>query len=64
MPSNKLIDDLYRQVLDRKVANIQSTDAAIVATSCPVCIIHLSYGVRKHGLHTHVCHLSEIVDGT
>lgn len=56
--------DLYRQVLDRKVANIQSTGADIVATSCPACIIHLSYGVRKHGVHTRVCHLSEIVNGT
>jgi glycolate oxidase iron-sulfur subunit len=55
--------DLYRQVLDRKVANIQSTGADIVATSCPACIIHLSYGVRKHGLQTRVCHLSEIVTG-
>ena len=56
--------DLYRQVLDRKVANIQSTGADIVATSCPACIIHLSYGIRKHGLDTRVCHLSEIVSAT
>jgi glycolate oxidase iron-sulfur subunit len=56
--------DLYRQVLDRKVANIRSTGADIVATSCPACIIHLSYGLRKHGLPTRVYHLSEIVTGT
>ena len=52
--------DLYRQVLDRKIANLKTTGADVLATSCPACIIHLSYGVRKHGLTTRVCHLSEI----
>ena len=53
--------DRYRQVLDRKIANIRSTGADIVATSCPACMIHLSYGLRKHGLPTRVRHLSEMV---
>jgi len=55
--------DLYRQVLDRKIANLKSTEADIIATSCPACIIHLSYGVRKHGLATRVCHISELANG-
>ena len=55
--------DLYRQVLDRKIGNVKATGADIIATSCPACIIHLSYGVRKHGLTTRVCHISEIVNG-
>ena len=54
--------DLYRQVLDRKIANVESTGADLIATSCPACIIHLSYGVRKRGLRTRVCHISEIVN--
>lgn len=53
--------DLSQQVLDRKMENIKATDADIVATSCPACIIQLSYGVRKHGLKTKVCHISELV---
>ena len=55
--------DLYRQVLDRKIANLKATGADIIATSCPACIIHLSYGVRRHGLKTCVCHISEIISG-
>jgi len=55
--------DLYRQVLDRKIANLKATGADIIATSCPACIIHLSYGVRRHNLRTRVCHISEIVNG-
>jgi glycolate oxidase iron-sulfur subunit len=55
--------DLYRRVLDRKIANLKTTGADIIATSCPACIIHISYGVRKHGLTTRVCHISQIVTG-
>jgi len=53
--------DLYSRVLDRKIANVNSTGADVVATSCPACVLHLSYGVRKHGLKTRVCHISEII---
>jgi glycolate oxidase iron-sulfur subunit len=52
---------LSRRVLDRKIANIAKTGAQIVATSCPACMIHLSYGIRKHGLDVQVKHISEIV---
>ncbi len=53
--------DLSRQVLDRKMENVKKTGADLLATSCPACIIHLSYGIRKHGLNTRVIHLSELV---
>ncbi|MCP4689133.1 MAG: (Fe-S)-binding protein, partial [Desulfobacterales bacterium] len=53
--------DLSRQVLDRKMENVKKTGADLLVTSCPACIIHLSYGVRKHGLKTRVCHISELV---
>ncbi len=52
---------LSRRVLDRKIANVAKTGAQVVATSCPACMIHLSYGIRKHGLDVHVKHISEIV---
>jgi len=32
-----------------------------LVTSCPACIIHLSYGVRKRGLPVRVCHISELL---
>jgi glycolate oxidase iron-sulfur subunit len=55
--------DLSRKVLDRKIENLKGTRADVLATSCPACIIHLSYGVRKHGLNTTVCHISQVVNG-
>jgi glycolate oxidase iron-sulfur subunit len=52
---------LSQQVLDRKMENLKRTGADLLVTSCPACIMHLSYGVRKHGLSTRVCHISELI---
>jgi glycolate oxidase iron-sulfur subunit len=41
--------------------NLKKTGADLLVTSCPACIMHLSYGVRKHGLSTRVCHISELI---
>ena len=51
---------LSQKVLDRKMANFKKTNADILVTSCPACIIHLSYGMRRHGLTAKVCHISEM----
>lgn len=53
--------DLSLKVLDRKIDNIKKTGADIVVTSCPACIIHLSYGMRRQGLAMKVRHISEVV---
>jgi glycolate oxidase iron-sulfur subunit len=53
--------ELSQQVLDRKMDHLKKTGADLLVTSCPACIMHLSYGVRKHGLSTKVCHISELV---
>ncbi len=53
--------DLSRKVLDRKIDNLQSTGANLLVTSCPACIIHLTYGIRQRGLPVRVCHLSELL---
>jgi glycolate oxidase iron-sulfur subunit len=53
--------DLSRKVLDRKMNNVKETGAQLLVTSCPACIIQLSYGVRKHGLNIEVCHISELI---
>ena len=53
--------DLSRQVLDRKIDNVQRTGANLLVTSCPACIIHLSYGIRQRGLPVRVCHISELL---
>jgi glycolate oxidase iron-sulfur subunit len=52
---------LSRKVLDRKMDNLKKTRADVLVTSCPACVIQLSFGVRRHGLNTRVCHISELV---
>ncbi len=53
--------NLSRKVLDRKMDNLKKTEADVLATSCPACMIQLSYGIRKHGLKTKVCHICELM---
>jgi glycolate oxidase iron-sulfur subunit len=53
--------ELARKVLDRKIDNVEQTGANLLVTSCPACIIHLSYGVRQRGLPVRVCHISELI---
>jgi glycolate oxidase iron-sulfur subunit len=55
--------DLSQRVLDRKMENLKKTDADLLVTSCPACMIQLSYGIRRHGLKTKVCHISQVVAG-
>jgi len=53
--------DLAMRVLDRKMENLKKTKAEVLVTTCPACIIQLSYGVRRHGLNVAVKHLTEVV---
>jgi glycolate oxidase iron-sulfur subunit len=53
--------DLAMQVLDRKMENLKKTAADVLVTTCPACIIQLSYGVRRHGLRVAVKHLTEVL---
>lgn len=49
-------------VLDRKMANVEKTGAAILATECPACLMHLAHGARRKGLSVQVRHLSQLLD--
>ena len=53
--------EIAMKVLERKIDNVQKTEASVLVTSCPACIIQLSYGVRTRKLPVQVCHLSELV---
>ncbi|MFV2069161.1 MAG: (Fe-S)-binding protein [Pirellulales bacterium] len=53
--------DISRTVLDRKMDHLERTGANLLVTSCPACIIQLSYGVRKRHLPVRVCHISEVL---
>ena len=49
-------------ILDRKMGNVEKTGADTLATECPACMMHLSYGARKKGLPIQVRHVSQILD--
>jgi glycolate oxidase iron-sulfur subunit len=53
--------DLSRKVLERKIDNVVKTGADTLVTSCPACIIHLSYGLRLRRLPVRVLHISEAI---
>ena len=53
--------ELSKSVLDRKMANVERTQADTLVTSCPACMIQLAYGVRKHGLNLQVRHISQVL---
>jgi len=53
--------DLAMQVLDRKMENLKKTAADVLVTTCPACMIQLSYGVRRHGINVQVKHLTEVL---
>ena len=52
--------DLSLEVLDRKLDNVQRTGANLLVTSCPACLIHLSFGIHRRGLPVRVCHIAEL----
>jgi len=53
--------ELSRQILDRKMGHVASTHADVLVTSCPACVIQLSYGVRRAGLDMRVRHLCQVL---
>jgi glycolate oxidase iron-sulfur subunit len=52
--------ELSVAVLERKVQNIESSDADAVATTCPACMMQIRAGVTRARLKVRVKHLSEI----
>lgn len=55
---------LAQRILDRKIDNVERTGAEALVTSCPSCILHLSYGVRRRGLPVKVLHLAQVVENS
>ena len=52
---------MSRQVLARKIDRIAETQAEVIATACPACIIQISYGVRERGWQRPVRHVIELL---
>lgn len=57
--------DMAMKVLDRKMGNIEKTDADLLLSANPGCLLQLNFGVLERGLNMEVKHVVEILsDGT
>jgi glycolate oxidase iron-sulfur subunit len=50
------------QILERKMAGVNSTGAQVIATANPGCILQLRAGARLHGGGQRVVHVVELLD--
>lgn len=53
--------DISLKILDRKMTNVKKTGADVLATSCPACMIQLSYGAKRAGLNVTVMHVNQLI---
>jgi glycolate oxidase iron-sulfur subunit len=54
--------DLSMKVLARKMDNVQNTGAGLLVSSCPACLMQLSYGVKTRQLEIRTASIVEILD--
>jgi len=59
---NVLENDMAMQILERKMAGVNSTGAEVIATANPGCILQLRAGARLHGSGQRVVHVVELLD--
>jgi glycolate dehydrogenase iron-sulfur subunit len=53
---------LSRKVMQRKIDNLESTQAQVIASGCPGCQMQLNAGLRQRGLDVQVVHPVELLD--
>jgi len=51
-----------RQVLDRKMDNLENTQAQVIASGCPGCQMQLNTGIQRRGLDVRVVHPITLLD--
>lgn len=54
--------DIAKEVGLKKVNNIQQTNAELVVTACPSCIMQLRHVLNLEGASTQVLHLAELIN--
>jgi glycolate oxidase iron-sulfur subunit len=59
---NVIENQMAMQILERKMAGVNSTDAQVIATANPGCILQLRAGARLHGSGQRVAHVVELLD--
>ncbi|SMB99362.1 glycolate oxidase iron-sulfur subunit [Thermanaeromonas toyohensis ToBE] len=53
--------DIAQQLATSKVQAIQASGAEVVVTSCPACLMQISYALRKAGLKVEAKHIIEVI---
>ncbi len=53
---NLIQPEMAGELLDRKVAHIEKTGAAVVATGNPGCLLHIQNGLRRRNLSVRIVH--------
>lgn len=59
---NILQPKMARDLLDRKIKNLQATNASIIATGNPGCLAWIRQGAKEAGLKLRICHPIELLD--
>jgi len=54
--------DLSMQVLARKMSNVAKTNADILVSTCPACVMQLAYGVKQQKMPMRVAEIVEVLD--
>ncbi len=59
---NIVNQEIGGQLLERKITNIAATQADIIATGNPGCMMQIALGVREHGMNMQVVHPVQLLD--
>jgi Fe-S oxidoreductase len=56
--------EISAEILKKKLDNIEASDAGILVTDCPGCVLQLRGGMDKRGGKIQVKHIVELIDKT
>ncbi|HBY63594.1 MAG TPA: hypothetical protein DEH78_27530 [Solibacterales bacterium] len=59
---NVVQNEMAMQILDRKMASVNATEAEWIVTANPGCMLQLQAGVKRHGRGQSVFHVIEVLD--
>jgi glycolate oxidase iron-sulfur subunit len=59
---NVVQNEMAMRILASKMKSVNATDAGVVATANPGCMLQLEAGVRMHGKEQKVMHVVELLD--
>jgi len=53
--------EISAEILKRKLDNVEKTDAEVLVTDCPGCVMQLRGGMDKRGSEIRVRHIAEVI---